>query len=280
MVNLISFENITFVITTFRSNKTIFNCLDSIPSKIKKIIIENSHDEKLKLVLEKKYENLKCFLMEENFGYGKGNNFGIKRSSTDYVFILNPDTILPINFLEKFLNKLKFEKFSIAAPLEENDNSKYSFKNNGIADVENVQGFAMFINKHNMFQTFFDENFFLYLEEVDLCKSIREQNGRIILVRVKIKHDGGNSHGNREDLEMEKSRNWHWMWSKFYFAKKHNGYFYSFFKNLPILFLNFLKYIIYSLINNRKKKIYFMRIMGLINSYLLRKSFYRPYLKK
>ena len=84
---MISLENITIVITTFRSNNTIFNCLDSIPSKINNIIIEKSQDEKLKSILEKKYENIKCFLMEENLGYGKGNNFGIKKSITDYVFI-------------------------------------------------------------------------------------------------------------------------------------------------------------------------------------------------
>ena len=160
MVNLISLENITFIITTFRSNSTIFNCLNSIPPKIKKIIIENSQDENLKSTLEEKYENLKCYLMPENFGYGKGNNFGIKKSITDFVFILNPDTILTPNFLEIFLDKLKFEKFSIAAPLEENDNSNYYFKKNGIIDVDYVKGFAMFINKENMFQTFFDENFF------------------------------------------------------------------------------------------------------------------------
>ena len=48
----------------------------------------------------------------------------------------------------------------------------YYFKKNGIIDVENVKGFAMFLNKQNMFQTFFDENFFLYLEEIDLCLKV------------------------------------------------------------------------------------------------------------
>ena len=277
MVNLISLDNITFIITTFRSNRTIFNCLNSIPPKIKKIIIENSQDKNLKSTLENKYENLKCFLMSENFGYGKANNFGIKKSKTDFVFILNPDTILTPNFLENFLDKLKFEKFSIAAPLEENDNNDYYFKKNGIADVEHVKGFAMFLNKQNMFQTFFDENFFLYLEEIDLCKSIRANNGRIILVNTRIIHDGGNSHGNRNDFEMEKSRNWHWMWSKFYFNKKHHGF------NIAIckIFFNLIsaisKYFIYSLIfNKHKKKIYKMRTFGLISSILGKDSYLRP----
>ena len=44
--------------------------------------------------LEKKYDNLQCYLMSENIGYGKANNFGIHKSETDYVFILNPDAIL------------------------------------------------------------------------------------------------------------------------------------------------------------------------------------------
>ena len=280
MVNLISLNNITIVITTFRSRKTIFKCLESIPKKIKKIIVENSQDKDLKLTLEKKYKNLKCFLMPENLGYGKANNFGIANTKTDYVFILNPDTILGPNFLIYFLGKLESEQFSIAAPLEENDNSSYIFEKNGVIDVEYVKGFAMLLNKKKMFKTFFDENFFLYLEEIDLCKNIKNKNGRILLVDLKIKHDGGNSHGHRDDFEMEKSRNWHWMWSKFYFTKKHNGYLFSFFKNLKTLLSGFLKYIFYKLTNNRKKKcIYLMRTSGLINSYLLRKSYYRPYKK-
>ena len=81
-------------------------------------------------------------------------------------------------------------------------------------------------------------------------KNIRANNGRIILVNIKIKHDGGNSHGNRDDLEMEKSRNWHWMWSKFYYTKKHNGYFYSFFKKCAMKNLQKLKmtYMSYTLL--------------------------------
>ena len=278
---MINLENITFVITTFRSNRTIFNCLDSIPNKVKKIIIENSQDNSLKIALENKYKNLKCFLMPENFGYGKANNFGIKNSKTDYVFILNPDTILTPNFLNIFLDKLKLEEFSIAAPLEENYDGHSLFKHSEVTDVEDVKGFAMLLNKKNLFETFFDENFFLYLEEIDLCRNIKAKNGRIIQVNIKIKHEGGNSHGNRNDFEMEKSRNWHWMWSKFYYKKKHNGYFIGIFTTFPNFFSSLIKYLLYSFTQNNKKKIiYKMRFLGLLNSYLLKKSFYRPNLNK
>ena len=70
---------------------------------------------------------------------------------------------------------------------------------------------------------------FLYLEEIDLCKRIRENNGKILSINVPFIHLGGLSHGDRENIEMEKSRNWHWMWSKFYFKKKYQGYFLAFF---------------------------------------------------
>ncbi len=93
-------------------------------------------------------------------------------------------------------------------------------------------------------------------------------------------HKGGRSHGDNEDLEIEKSRNWHWMWSKFYFSKKHYGFMWALIKTFPNFFSSFIKFIFYFFIFNKKKKnIYKMRLLGLLNSYLLRKSFFRPYFK-
>ena len=92
-------KNITFVITTYKSENTIYNCLNSLPKEVNKIILENSNSNELKIDLEKKYENLQCYLMSENLGYGKANNIGINKSKTDYVFILNPDAKLLKNTL-------------------------------------------------------------------------------------------------------------------------------------------------------------------------------------
>ena len=64
-------EDFTFVIVCFKSEDTIFNCLDNLPKDSKKIIIENSNNINLKLSLESKYQNLECYLMNENVGYGK-----------------------------------------------------------------------------------------------------------------------------------------------------------------------------------------------------------------
>ena len=277
---MINLNEITFVITTFQSEKIIFNCLQELPKQSPKIIIENSGNKKLKTELEKQFDNLKCFVMKQNLGYGSANNIGISESKTNYIFIINPDTLIKKSDLNLFLGKIIFQDFSIASMLEQNDQNTYNFDIKGVKEVNFVKGFAMLLNKQKMFGNTFDENIFLYLEEVDLCLNVKKSGGRIILANVRINHLGGNSHGNFEDVEMQKSRNWHWMWSKFYFSKKHNGYITALVKTLPNFLSSLFKFIFYFIIFNKKKIKYEMRLLGLINSYLLRKSYYRPYSKK
>jgi len=278
MKNLLTKENITFVITTFRSRNTIFECLDSLSPECKKIIIENSSDKDLMIELKKKYLNLSYQIMPNNYGYGKANNFGIRKSNTDYIFILNPDAKFEKNSFDKFINILVNKNFSIAAPIELNDTKKIDFKGNSLISTDSVKGFAMLLKK-NLFVNFFDENIFLYLEEIDLCIRTKKTNGTIFLVYVPIVHVGGASHGDKNDFEMEKSRNWHWTWSKFYFYKKHHGYIFGLVKTLPIFLKSFFKYFFYKFLNkNEKKEIFKMRFLGLLKSYMLKKSSYRPYL--
>ena len=105
-----------------------------------------------------------------------------------------------------------------------------------------------------MFNILFDENIFLYLEEIDLCKRVKDNGGKVILLNIFVDHLGGKSHGNKFDLEMEKSRNWHWMWSLFYYNRKHKGYFYSLIITLPKLITSTIKYISYSIFNKYKKR--------------------------
>ena len=219
--------------------------------------------------------------MAENLGYGKANNIGIHKSESDYVFILNPDAKLLKNTLNELCQVLSQEDFSIAAPLDIKEKNKFVFKNKRIIDVDFVKGFAMLLNKKKMNNEFFDEKIFLYLEEIDLCKRVKNIDGRIIIVNTLIEHLGGLSHGKRNDFEMEKARNWHWMWSKFYYNKKYNGYFFGLINTLPNFFTALFKCCYYLLIRNKyKKDIYKMRLLGLLESYMLNDSYYRPYVLK
>ena len=74
-----SYHDITVVITTFKSESKIYDCLNSINPTVKIIVIENSNNLKFKEKLEIEYPNLKCYLAGENLGYAKGNNFGLSK---------------------------------------------------------------------------------------------------------------------------------------------------------------------------------------------------------
>ena len=96
-----SYDKITIIINTFKSEDKIHQCINSIAPKVKIIIIENSDNNKLKKELENKYNNIQCFLTGKNLGYAKGNNLGISKVKSEYALILNPDAILASDALDK-----------------------------------------------------------------------------------------------------------------------------------------------------------------------------------
>ena len=278
-----SIKDITVIITTFRSSEKINNCLNSIDKHIKVLIIENSNDIAIKQNLEKKYSNVECILSGENMGYGKANNIGLKKVKTKYALILNPDTTLHNSALENFIKTTKkITDFAIMGPYiqEKKDEDKKNYlESDSPIKVENVKGFAMFINMSEFEDVgFFDENFFFYFEEIDLCKRLAERGKKIYLVPdIKVYHDGASSHNESIKHEMELSRNWHWMWSTFNYHKKYKGFLVSFFIVLPKLSSAIAKVLIYSLtFNNQKRKIYFQRMSGLFNAIIGKSSWYRP----
>ena len=105
------------------------------------------------------------------------NNIGLKQIKTKYALILNPDATLHPSALENFIKATeKIYEFAIMAPYiqEEKDNfDKNYLKNISPVAVENVKGFAMFLNISEFKEVgFFDEDFFFYFEEIDLCRTI------------------------------------------------------------------------------------------------------------
>ena len=205
-----------------------------------------------------------------------------KKLTTKYALILNPDTTLHSSALENFIKTTeKIHNFAIMAPYIQVEKDKFDknyLKNILPIEVKNVRGFAMFLNIYEFKEIgFFDENFFFYFEEIDLCKRLINKGKKIYLVPdIKIEHDGGVSHDGSINAEMELSRNWHWMWSTFNYHKKYKGFFISFFIILPKLSSAIIKVLIYSLTFNKKKKIYYQRLSGLINAIMGKSSWYRP----
>ena len=278
-----SIKDITIVIASFKSEKKIKDCLNSIDKQAKVLVIENSNNLSFKENLEKEFSNVECVLAGANIGYGSANNIGLKKVKTKYALILNPDATLHSSALENFIKATeKIYDFAIMAPYIQEEKDKFDKKNDlkNISPVEvgNVKGFAMFLNISEFKEVgFFDENFFFYFEEIDLCKRLINHGKKIYLIpEIKIDHGGGLSHDQSINVEMELSRNWHWMWSTFNYHKKYKGFFVSFFIILPKMSSAIIKVLIYTLIFNKKKKIYYQRLSGLINAIMGKSSWYRP----
>ena len=292
----ISRQNLTVVIVSFMSENVIHDCIKSIPEDIKIIVIDNSNNYLFKEKIEKEYSNITCIL-SENVGMGSGNNLGLRQVSTDFAFILNPDVILKEKTIDEIINASSIlTSFSIIAPIldQENFPNFKPYNKKTLSDigsepfkVKSVDGFAMLlnlkrINNLNNFENFkyFDENIFLYLENDDLCKRIIDNNEDIYVVpKSKIKHLGANAVDKKYAHQIELSRNWHWVWSKFYFNKKHYGFLNSFLASLPTFFSAVIKYLFYFLFNKKKKEIYLHRVKGFLNAILGKKSFFRPIIK-
>ena len=251
-------KDITVVITSFKSEKKIIKCINSIGKDIKIIVIENSNDKKLKEKLEKEYYNLKCILSDQKIGYAKGNNLGLLMVKTKYALIINPDAeVHIIKQLIIFFHQQKQILILQSLPFYSRVTKIIFFESEkkGIFEVKNVKGFAMFLNLDQFKNIgFFDENFFIYFEEIDLCKRLINNNKKIYLdTNIKITHAGGTSHEESINYEMEKSRNWHWMWSTFYFHKKHYGYMIAIIKIFPKFLSSMIKMIFYKLFLIMKK---------------------------
>ena len=258
-----SFEkNITFIIVSFKSSHIIEKCIKSINSNIKIIIVENSENIDIKNYLENKFSNVEVIVAKENLGYGKGNNLGISKANTQYVFILNPDTTLEDNCLEELYKAqlILQDDFAILAPNFLNNygyflNKNSDYRNQNLLEVDYVKGFAMLINlKKVNFEKIFDENFFLFLEEIDLCKRIKNDGGKIFVVQEsKVQHSAKKASG--DSLNIELCRNWHWMWSLFYYNHKHFGILTAY-KVTIGKFLSSIIKLFFSLLFFNKKKVF------------------------
>ncbi len=175
----------------------------------------NDEAEKLENSSKGKAHIIKC---KENLGFSGGNNVGIRYSleeKADYILLLNNDTTVNPDFLEILVSKCEGEKQSgIVAPrinyYDEpqkiwTDGGKisrirgsgfaYSDKMETEADVTDksvifVSGCCMLIKREVLLSVgLFDENYFLYIEDTDLClRTIRAGYKIYVVPQSRIFH--------------------------------------------------------------------------------------------
>ena len=292
---------LTLVFLSFHSEHHIRRLVNSIDEKYDIIIIENSSNLNLKKEIESKHKNVNVVVCEENLGFSKGMNLGIKLSKTPYVF-LNPSDIEISN---ESLNKLcgiikKYNNFGMLSPVYADKSIHSNFfisnkKNSRIIveteygkfpldEVDIIDG-TIILNKNIIKKDYFDENFFIYFETFDLSKRLVNKNIKLYVCKeITFNHYGGQSHNKKYNFEAQLSRNWHYNWSKFYYFKKHKSFLYGLRKILPNFLRAVKKYVItLSQFNksdfHEKRKLCEAEIKGIMSSIFLRPSNYRPYKK-
>ncbi len=284
---------ITVVIPSFYSSKQIKDRILEIDESIPILIIENSKDNKLKERLEKNHKNVKVIIPDENLGFGKAVNVGIKTAKTQFVFLTQPDVKLIDNCVNKLIECVKnFKDFSVLTPLDTNNDlftnyevyKNYETSKNNPFMIEEVDyvDLTWLINKNDFEEkNLWDEKIFLYFEAKDFAKRLKNDNKKIFVSKsINTFHIGAASHDSRLDFFSKLNRNWHYNWSRFYFNKKHHGFFYAYKKGFSLLVKLKFKYLKNLLLFKKdESRLVFAEIYGLFSSMMNLPSFYRPYKK-
>ena len=281
-------NKITIIIVLYREDYNIlYKTLDKIRD-FKKIIIDNSNNLALKNKIKANFEIEKYILNKKNVGFSAGYNQGVKLCETDFLLILNPDCIVDNKSVIKLYETLTLNENCFLTTstsynenneltyagglLPENGEKDFPIKLEGDICVENTLGSCMFLRKKDFIEIgLFDEVFFIFFSDDDLCREIKKKNKYIIQVfESKCIHSHGISKV-KNVLEKIYLKEHYFLLDKFHYFRKSDKH-----KNNMNHVINkknnYLIKIFFSLITMRFKKVayYFARYTAIFkyNSFL------------
>lgn len=223
---------LSIVIVNFNSGNFLVECLDSLDqvkneADLKIWIVDNaSSDDSIKKA-RNKYPQVNYLLNKENLGFGKANNLALRKIENEYILILNPDCQVKSGTLKFMLDFMeKNPKVGAATCLVEKadgsldlashrgwptpeaafkyyflgDDSLYHLADrpmNEIHEIDALSGAFLFTKKSVLDKVgLFDEDYWLYGEDLDLCFRIKQKGFKIMYVpEVKVLHLKGVTSG-------------------------------------------------------------------------------------
>ena len=241
--------DVSIVIVNYNTRHLLRDCISSIGRltdgvSYEVIVVDNASTDDSLALIEFHNTNLKVIRCQENLGFGRGNNVGIKEATGNYCFLLNPDTVLMNNaikimfdFMERKENR---EAAACGAALFDSGGKRcvsygkfatpgsilfYSIPlsilfrgNTGLVSnvqkepflVDYVTGADIFIRRDELCRVgLFDEQYFAYYEEADLAHRMAVYGYRSVIVpAAMIIHHEGKSFSNsikRKQLMYESS---------------------------------------------------------------------------
>lgn len=248
------------------------------------IVVDNASKDGSEDMVKKEFPEIIFIQSGGNIGFGAANNLGFKKSRGEYIVLLNSDAFIIGDSLKISLDKIKSDsKIGLVGgklrgesgewqpsartfPSIANDlfilsglSDKYrtskifgkpdmTYKNQDEEfECDWVPGAFSIIRKEALGEEFFDEKFFLYYEEVDMCLQLKNRGWKILYCpEVEVIHLGGASTSAFSDKLVSKSGMQMTLWrlqSQYLYYRKNNGYLKaSFSKSIEYLW-NYLRYI-------------------------------------
>tara|TARA_S200000501_G_C20752662_1_gene712403 strand:+ start:48 stop:836 length:789 start_codon:yes stop_codon:yes gene_type:complete len=261
---------ITIIIVVYKSDEKKLNQVLKTFSNLKIIIVDNSTDYNFSNIQIS--ENVKI-VSSTNIGNGAAINKALMICKTPLALYVDIDVDFPNNFISNLLeHSKKITNFNILVPNHGNLQCKEKIieKYDGEASVM-LFNLNKFKNKK-----IFDESYFLYFEETDLLFNCKNKSLKVFFIKdIVINHHRASSINN-ETKHIRDLRQWHYMWSMFYFYKKNFNFLKALFKVIPFLLKDFLMLIYYFIFFNKDKlNKRFFRLYGVICSIIGLKSFKR-----
>jgi hypothetical protein len=225
-------SKISVIIVNYRSWRHLTNCLNSLNVissdlfQLEVIVVDNCSNDGILESFEQKYKKVNFIKNSSNNGFANGCNLGAKNSTGNYLLFLNPDTIASKEALLEMLNLSKNnDDYGIVSCSQINPQGKKENEIRLFPSLETLFGItrAIYKKKHQkelnkqfekskeiifpdwvsgsvifMSRPWFNkvkgwnENFWMYFEDVDLCKRITEASGKIVVSRnAEIIHNHG-----------------------------------------------------------------------------------------
>ena len=205
--------------------ESVYRTIEKIQFEV--ILVDNSSkDDGLKPIL-KRYTKIRFINNSKNLGFARANNQGAKISSGDFLLFINPDTVMIEDAIESMLDYIRsdssigilgpkvlnsdqttqyscrkfptiwsglFNRYSLTTRLF--PNNRYSrdylmldYDHNSTRSVDWVSGCCMMMSKSTFNKANgFDENYFLFIEDVDICQVIKKRLRVVYFPNAKIYH--------------------------------------------------------------------------------------------
>ena len=233
-------DQVTVLVVTYNSAHCIAALAPTLSTLPFVILIDNASTDNTISEVKRLLPKARIINNTHNLGFGAANNRGLAETHTPYALLLNPDCEPASDFFVSLMAAtVRFPDAAIIAPqlLQRDDRIDLNYRwpsthwspsgpaAEGPCCIGFTSGAAFLLNMQQMKNIgFFDEGYFLYYEDEDLCMRVFNARLQIILVPdVHLRHLSRRSSGNQALLRDEFWRGYHHAQSKLVFERKYGG---------------------------------------------------------